>query len=217
MYNLREGDYMEKSEYLEIDAKTFIESITDNVRLRNVLAGNNALYAGIPDKTPIYVHALILNSYIESSYRFIDGGSQLAKQLRKQITNNGGVIYNRKEVTKLHIENKLINYAETETGERFEADHFISNAHPAQTLNLVDSDVIRPAYRKRIHSLENSISFSCLISISNPENSGLKNQIITVMYSRMPGAPWNIPMKPGPWVMQCSFPPIDIQANMPMV
>lgn len=162
MYNLREGDYMEKSEYLEIDAKTFIESITDNVRLRNVLAGNNALYAGIPDKTPIYVHALILNSYIESSYRFIDGGSQLAKQLRKQITNNGGVIYNRKEVTKLHIENKLINYAETETGERFEADHFISNAHPAQTLNLVDSDVIRPAYRKRIHSLENSISFFLL-------------------------------------------------------
>src|SRR5258708_26498650 len=78
LYNLKSGNFMEKSDVLEIDTKTFIESLTTNKRLQNVLAGNNLLYAGQAYKTPFYVHALVLNHYIESSYRFVDGGSQIA-------------------------------------------------------------------------------------------------------------------------------------------
>lgn len=85
LYNLRSGGgYDEKASVLEIDTKAYIDSITNNAKLQAVLAGNNALYAGQAGKTPFYVHALILNSYIESSYKCVDGGSQISKILAKK-------------------------------------------------------------------------------------------------------------------------------------
>jgi all-trans-retinol 13,14-reductase len=98
LYNIRIGDGYEKMDFLETDTKQFIASLTSNERLRDVLAGNNALYAGIADKTPLYVHALVLNSYIESSYRFINGGTQITRLLAKIITDRGGVIKNKTEI-----------------------------------------------------------------------------------------------------------------------
>jgi all-trans-retinol 13,14-reductase len=162
LYNLRVGDYMEKSEFLEIDTKSYIESITKNKRLQNVLAGNNPLYAGEGNKTPIYVHALVLNSYIESSYRLINGGSQIAKHLCKIILDNGGIIKNRSQVTKLITENGIVTHAETATGIKYAGDYFISNLHPSQTLDLTDSEQLRPAFRNRIKSLANSVSIFIL-------------------------------------------------------
>jgi all-trans-retinol 13,14-reductase len=158
MYQLEFGDGFNKSAVLGIDTKAFIDSITDNPRLQNVLAGNNGLYAGIADKTPVYVHALVLNSYIESSWRFIDGGSQIARLLCKIITNAGGVVKNRTEIIRFHEESGLIVYVEDAAGKRYTGDYFISNVHPARTLEMLESDKIRNAYRHRISSLENSIS-----------------------------------------------------------
>ena len=158
MYQLEVGDGFNKSSVLGIDTKAFIESITSNDRLRNVLAGNNGLYAGIGDRTPVYVHALVLNSYIESSWRFIDGGSQIARLLCKIITNAGGIVKNRTEITKFHEEGGNITFVEDSTGKKFFGDYFISNAHPARTLEMLESDKIRNAYRNRIKNLENSLS-----------------------------------------------------------
>ncbi len=87
-----------------MDTKTFIESLTPNKKLQNVLAGNNMLYAGAAYKTPFYVHALIVNSYIESSYRFIDGGSQISKYLSREIHSNGGKIIKHVKVLKFQEE-----------------------------------------------------------------------------------------------------------------
>lgn len=158
LYNLRKGDYLEKIAALEMDTRTFIESITNNRKLQNVLAGTSLLYAGEPDKTPLYVHALVLNSYVESSWRFVNGGSQIARLLSRQIVAAGGRIVNYTEITKLEEQEGKIVYAESVSGEKFYADIFISNAHPVKTMDMIDSDRIKKAFRTRIKSLENSIS-----------------------------------------------------------
>lgn len=159
LYNLRSGDdFNEKSGVLEIDTKGFIESITDNERLQSVLAGNNALYAGQGDKTPFYVHALILNSYIESSYKCVDGGSQIAKLIAQNIKARGGVIKRNCKVTRIVAEENKASYIEIADGSRIYGDQFISNIHPVKTLEITESDLIKPAYRNRLKSLENSVS-----------------------------------------------------------
>jgi all-trans-retinol 13,14-reductase len=158
LYNLRKGDYFEKIAALEMDTKAFIESMTRNKKLQNVLAGTSLLYAGEPDKTPLYVHALVLNSYIESSYRFVDGASQIARLLSRQIVAAGGRIVNFSEITKLVDEDGKIAYAESAKGEKFFGDLFISNVHPTKTLEMTQSDRIKKAYRTRLNSLQNSIS-----------------------------------------------------------
>lgn len=158
LYNLRMGDAFEKNDVLGIDTRTYLESITKNKKLQNVLAGSNLLYAGEGYKTPLYVHALIINSYIEGSYRFVDGGSQIARQLTKQIRNRNGTVLTRQQVTKLHEKDGKIEYAECDNGKRYYGKVFISNAHPSNTLELVESDIIKKIYRTRIKALENSIS-----------------------------------------------------------
>ena len=66
--------------------------------MRAVLGGSNLLYAGEADRTPFYVHALSVNSYIESAYRCVNGGSQITKALLKRLRDVGGEAYKRHEV-----------------------------------------------------------------------------------------------------------------------
>ncbi len=159
LYNLRSADdFNEKSGVLEIDTKAFIDSITNNPKLQGILAANNALYAGQADKTPLYVHALILNSYIESSWKCVDGGSQIAKLLAKNIRENGGTITRNCEVKKIVEENGMAGHIELANGGKMYARYFISNMHPVKTLEMTDTPLIKNAYRNRLKGLENSVS-----------------------------------------------------------
>lgn len=158
LYNLRSGDYFNKVNVLEIDTQTFLESVTSNKKLQNVLAGTSLLYAGEPYKTPFYIHALVINSYIESSWRFVDGGSQIAIALTREIVSRGGKVLKHAKVMKLVEEGGEITHALTDDGKRYDGKLFISNLHPTKTLELLETDMIKKAYRTRINSLENSIS-----------------------------------------------------------
>jgi all-trans-retinol 13,14-reductase len=159
LYNLRSnGEYNEKSTVLEIDTEEFIASITSNKKLQAVLAGNNSLYAGQAGRTPFYVHALILNHYIESSWKCVDGGSQIGKFMAQNIRANGGEIKRHATVTKIVEENGRIAFAELADGSKIYGDIFISNLHPVKTLEITVTDLIKNAYRNRLKSLENSVS-----------------------------------------------------------
>ena len=169
LYNLRIGDgYAEKATVLEIDAKSFIESVTSNVRLQEILAGNNILYAGVANKTPLYVHALVTNSYIESSWKCIDGGSQITKHLASRIRKNGGVIRNYSTVARIVEGEGKVSHVELADGEKVYAKQFISNLHPQQTLEMTSSTILRNMYRKRIASLENSVSSFTIHAVLKP-------------------------------------------------
>lgn len=171
MYNLRSGgEYNEKADVLELDTQGFIESVTKDRKLRAVLSGNNALYAGQSNRTPFYVHALILNSYIESSYKCIDGGSQIAKYMALNIREHGGQIKRNTSVKKFEVVDGRVSHIITGKGEMIYGDHFISNIHPVKTLDMIDSDIIKNVYRKRLKSLESTVS-SFTVNIVLRENS----------------------------------------------
>jgi all-trans-retinol 13,14-reductase len=158
LYNLRSGgNFNEKNEVLGIDTKEFIESVTSNKKLQAVLAGNNMLYVLQAGKTPFYVHAMILNSYIESSWKCIDGGSNIGKYIAKNIHDQGGEIRRNAEVKKIVVEEDKVGCVELADGSHVYGNFFISNMHPARTLELTDTHLIKHAYRNRIKNLENSI------------------------------------------------------------
>jgi len=158
LYNLRSGGSInEKNSVLELDTRAFIESVTADKKLQAVLAGNNMLYVLQSGKTPFYVHAMILNSYIESSWKCIDGGSAIGKLMARNIREHGGVIHRNTEVTKIVVEGKEVKSVELADGSHIYAKQFISNMHPARTLELTDTNLINHAYRNRIKGLQNSI------------------------------------------------------------
>ncbi len=158
LYNLRSGGNInEKTPVLEIEIKAFIESLTDNKKLQAVLVGNNMLYVLQKNKTPFYVHAMILNSYIESSWKCIDGGSEIGKFMVQNIRSHGGDIRRNTEVKKIVVDEGKVKSVELTDGSHVYGKHFISNMHPVRTLDMIESNLIKQAYKHRVKSLENSI------------------------------------------------------------
>lgn len=144
-------------EFIRMSVQDFLQTITSEKKIQNVLASTNPLYAGIPDRTPAYIHAMIQGHYIDSAWRLINGGSQLADVLAKLITDAGGIILKNTKAISFNFKNKSISEVKLENGESFEADYFISNIHPARTIEMVKPGIIRPAYRERINNLQNTI------------------------------------------------------------
>ncbi len=176
LYNMSLEDKYEDPDILSQSAKTIIESFTTNEKLRAVLAGSNMLYAGYATRTPWYVHALIQNSYIESSWRCSKGGDQIAKILARQIKTNDGQILTKATVTGIHEENGAAIYAELESGHKIYGARYISNLHPSITLDMLDSKAIKPVYKNRIKGLDNSVSAFVLNVILKPNSYKYSNR-----------------------------------------
>ena len=160
LYNLRIPDLsrLTVNKYLRVNTYEYIKSLSSNRDLQNVLAGLNFNYAGSSKNTPLYVHALINNYFINSAYRFVGGSNQVSNLLEKQIINNGGTIITGFEARMLIFRGQKLEAVESKTGERFYAKSIISNIHPSQTLKMLENGRIRKSYATRIHSLENTIS-----------------------------------------------------------
>jgi len=168
LYRVR---YDEKPDWmndeLSWNAETVIASLTDNLTLRNVLGGSNPLYAG-DHRSPFYVHALVVNTYIESSWRCIDGGSQFAKYLASNARKEGAVIHSRKHVVGFDMDLNGVQAVRTADGDVYRCKHCIANIHPALVLDLVGEGHFRPAYTNRIRSLDETISSFTLHLVMKP-------------------------------------------------
>lgn len=161
-----DANYLSKEEIIPLKASEIIDGITTNSKLRAVLAGTNFLYAGIKDKTPFYVHALSINSYIESSWRCLNGGSQISKELIKQIRSLGGTVLKHKKVESLQIQNGEVESVTTKDGFTYKAKQFISNIDPKKTMSLISNYPVRKSYLKRIYESQDTISsFSLYITL----------------------------------------------------
>lgn len=169
LYNLKLGKpYYDDPEMFQRPAMQCINSFTSNKKLQAVLAGSNLLYAGQAEKTPFYVHALSVNTYIESAYRCVNGGSQISKLLIRQLIQNGGEAYKHHEVIKFGHKDKRITSVFTKNGKEIKGDIFISNIEPKLTLKLVGEDKFRKSYSHRIQQIESTVSAFSLHLVLKP-------------------------------------------------
>jgi all-trans-retinol 13,14-reductase len=158
LYNMRELSEQPSKyiDYFSTGINDFLNSITANPTLRSVLAGVSPLYAGVKDRTPMYIPLIIQSSYIESAYRFIDGGSQISDLLERYINENGGTIIKKAEVTDLIYESGVLKSVQVNNDEQIEADNFISDIHPKTLLQISRNAPLRPAFKKRLASIEDT-------------------------------------------------------------
>ena len=160
LYNLQNinSNAFIDTEYFTTSINDFIDSCTDNPMLRSVLAGNIPLYAGVKDKTPVYVQALMNNFYIQSAFRIIGGSDSIVSSLVKSIEKFGGKVYKNSEIEEFVCDEKCMTKVRLKNGKEFEGKYFISNIHPQVTISKIHSPLLRKVYRDRISNIENTIS-----------------------------------------------------------
>ena len=155
LYNLKQRDAKYNTETLSIKLLDFLNSITTDERLKAVLLGSNFLYGGVTEQTPLYVHALSVNSYIESAWRLTQGGSQITDLLIKQLQLHGADLFNNTEVTAFEYDSyNTISSIRTKQGKTFEASHIISAIDIKQLLNITGKVPLKPSFYKRVQCLK---------------------------------------------------------------
>lgn len=168
LYYADEGEGY-KSEVLYTNVTEYFRKLTSDEKLRAVLIGNNFLYAGEEGKTPFYVHALAVNSYIQSAYRCVAGASQISKLLVRTLRRLGGEAINREEVTAVEMLDGRVEAVTTDAGRRYSADLFIANIDPKRALQLIGRPYFRKSYYDRIQELSVTTSSFSLHLVLKPK------------------------------------------------
>ena len=168
LYNLDGKSTNYDQSILTLKVTDYLDSITENNLLKSVLAGSNMLYAGY-EKIPFYVHALSINSYIQSSWRCVHGGGQISKLLIKKIKEFGGELYKYQEAIAFKFEEDNLTSVVTKKGNVIEAELFISNIEPKLTIKMLGGKGIRKSYVNRVKQIESIISGFSLYIVFKPK------------------------------------------------
>ena len=145
-------------EYQSRSVDSILESMIGDATLRQVLVGNLPLYAGRKGQTPFATHAFITEFYNASAARIAGGSQIIAEQLIQQLEQLGGKVLTRQRVTEIHCNHSQATGVTTAKGAHFPADCIVSTLHPQALLSLLpDTPLLRPAYKRRIAALPNTV------------------------------------------------------------
>lgn len=154
----RDADISINAAYQMRSVNEVIDSVVSHPTLRQVLAGIQPLYAGEYNRTPFSTHALIADFYEQSAFRIVGGSSMVADSLANNIRRLGGKVLTNQQVVKIECNESQATAVITADGQRYETDLVISAIHPARTVDLIDSRLLRPAYRHRMKEVRNTTS-----------------------------------------------------------
>ncbi len=146
-------DLAANTQYQTVSINSVMDELFTDELLKNVLAGDLPLYAAKLDKTPFSQHAFIMDFYNQSSYRIEGGSDAIAKELSGSIRKMGGQIITRQKAVKIVCDDTKATGVLTEDGNTYPADQVISTIHPNRLLDILDTKLIRPAFRSRIHNI----------------------------------------------------------------
>lgn len=159
LHSLRhaESDAVVNTEYQLRSVNEVIGSTVSDTELANVLAGVLPLYAGEWDKTPFATHAFIMDFYNKGAYRIAGGSDGIAASLTATIRKYGGRVLTRTRATRILCGDSRVTGVEVNSEDVIAADWVIAAIHPKRMLELTDSKLIRPAFRQRIGSMQQTV------------------------------------------------------------
>ncbi len=156
LYNLTVPGNHAKEQFLSQSAFEYYQRLSSSSPLlQAVLSGNNFLYAGIKEQIPLHLPALINHSFISSAWRPVEGSSQIADLLIQSIQQAGGLLITQSEVKQIDYQSATFAVTDKK-GEVFHSSYLISGIHPANTIEMVISSLLRKSYTTRISNLQNT-------------------------------------------------------------
>lgn len=183
-----ESDAVINTEYQLRSINEVIDSVITDPLLAKVLVGNLPLYAAERDKTPFSTHAFIMDFYNQSAFRIVGGSDKVAHSMVRTIEKLGGVVLTRKKVTRIVCDNVHAVGVEVNGNDFLPADIIISDTHPIRTLELLDTKLIRPAFRKRVKAMPQTVGGFCVYLEFKEKSLPYMNHNF---YAFNEGTPWD--------------------------
>ena len=129
-------------------------------KARAVIAAECGDYATPPSRTPVMLHAGLLNGYLKGAYYPRGGGQVLPAHLVDVVRSNGGEVRTRTRVERILVEDGRAAGVRIDTGEELRAPVVISNGDLKRTmLDMVGEEHLSPALLERVRDFRMALPF----------------------------------------------------------
>jgi phytoene dehydrogenase-like protein len=131
---------------------------------RAVIVAQSGDYAAPPSRTPVALHAGLLDHYLDEGAYYLRGGGQtLAAHLLDVIHTHGGRVRTHARVEHIAVECGRARGVRLATGEDVRAGVVISTADIKQTyLRLLDRTAVSPQWRERVAGFRMATPLFCV-------------------------------------------------------
>jgi phytoene dehydrogenase-like protein len=124
--------------------------------LKSILSIPSGWIGVPPHKCPQFYHTMTLASYLLSAWRLETNGAHMADVLAQRLVELGGKLVSGKAVASIDVQQGSVQGVTLVDGQSLFAPWVVAAVHPAVAIGLIDSDQIKPSYRRRIKNLKNT-------------------------------------------------------------
>ena len=131
---------------------------------RAVIAAQSGDYATPPSRTPVVLHAGLIDHYMDEGAYYLHGGGQtLAAHLLDVIHTHGGRVRTHASVERVAVDGGRVRGVTLAGGEQIRADVVVSTADIKQTfLRLLDERAVSPRFRERVAGFRMATPLFCV-------------------------------------------------------
>jgi len=132
-------------------------------KARAVVSGESGDYALPPSKTPVLLHAILTDHYMQGAYYPKGGGQMLAARLVQTIRAHGGELRTGAKVCRILVEGGAARGVLLADGEELRAPLVVSNADIKRTLlEMVGEEHLSPATAARAKQWRMALPIFCV-------------------------------------------------------
>jgi all-trans-retinol 13,14-reductase len=131
---------------------------TQNSVLRATLSIHSLLYGVSPEETPFIQHARVAGSYLEGVRAVVGGGKVLAASFENQLRETGVNCLCGSAVTAISFDHSGVSGVVLENERVIPAAGLLFTAHPSILPEMLPDNVVKPAFARRLSSLEDTVS-----------------------------------------------------------
>lgn len=125
-------------------------------RLRSVM-GVASQWMGVPaDECPVLYHHLALASYMLSSWRLREGGTDLTEAFVSQFEALGGLLICGDPAEKILVSGDRVVGVTLASGRVFKAERIVAAIHPKAVLPMLPDGTVAPRVARRIRRLDDT-------------------------------------------------------------
>lgn len=151
--------------------KKFITSLTDDQYLQAVFCAPSFLYGVNTEQASLETHALVAHGYYSGAYSIGGGGQAIVNSFKEQLNRLGTEFRTKHHIQSIETDGYKVSGVTTQLQKFIPCDNVIFTGHPSLLFNMVSPAFFRPAYRKRLLSLRNSISMFALFGTISQEKT----------------------------------------------
>lgn len=111
-----------------------IAELTDDIKLRAVMAAQWGYYGAPPSRSSFAIQALVIKHFLWGGYYPVGGSAEIARQLLKTVADAGGWTAIRADVEEIEVENNKATGVRLGDGRVIKADRVVSAAGVASTV-----------------------------------------------------------------------------------